>query len=303
MVMLFVGIVLVVMIFVVNVLIVFMGIELQVFVDVVNGGDVFVVYEVGNCIFDGCGVVVDLVLFFVWYLKVVLMGFVLVEYCFGSFYEKGVGVSVDLVKVVEYYLMVVKVGNISVMYNFVVFFVMGMFGVLDFGFVVKWFIEVVNYGVCDSQFNFVIFYVKGSGVVQDFVQFYKWFGIVVKDGDIDVVQKCDEVGKVFFFDQLIKVKVEVDGWKVVMVDDKVNVMIIFDVWVGKVQKINSVDMKKVIIYIQVMLNKNGFDVGKLDGVMGVKMVVVIKQFQFFVGQQVMGEINDVFVKELIVCSK
>ncbi len=279
------------------------GIEPQALVDAANGGDALAVYEVGNRIFDGRGVAANPASSFAWYSKAASMGFAPAEYRLGSLYEKGVGVGVDPAKAVEHYSTAAKAGNISAMHNLAVLFATGTLGAPDFGSAAKWFTEAANHGVRDSQFNLAILYAKGSGVAQDLVQSYKWFGIAAKDGDTDAAQKRDEVGKVLSPDQLTKAKAEVDGWKAATADDKANATIIPDAWAGKAQKTNSVDMKKAITYIQAMLNKNGFDVGKPDGVMGAKTVAAIKQFQSSVGQQATGEINDALVKELIARSK
>ncbi|MET3613742.1 localization factor PodJL [Rhizobium aquaticum] len=279
------------------------GIEPQALVDAANGGDALAVYEVGNRIFDGRGVAANPASSLAWYSKAASMGFAPAEYRLGSLYEKGVGVGLDPAKAVEHYSTAAKAGNISAMHNLAVLFATGTLGAPDFGSAAKWFTEAANHGVRDSQFNLAILYAKGSGVAQDLVQSYKWFGIAAKDGDTDAAQKRDEVGKVLSPDQLTKAKAEVDGWKAATADDKANATIIPDAWAGKAQKTNSVDMKKAITYIQAMLNKNGFDVGKPDGVMGAKTVAAIKQFQSSVGQQATGEINDALVKELIARSK
>ena len=279
------------------------GIEPQALVDAANGGDALAIYEVGNRIFDGRGVAANPASSVAWYTKAASLGFAPAEYRLGSLYEKGVGVSVDPAKAVEHYSTAAKVGNISAMHNLAVLYATGTLGAPDFTSAAKWFTEAANHGVRDSQFNLAILYAKGSGVPQDLVQSYKWFGIAAKDGDVDAAQKRDEVGKVLSADQLTKAKAEVDGWKPANADDKANATILPDAWAGKAQKTNSVDMKKAITYIQAMLNKNGFDVGRPDGVMGGKTVAAIKQFQSSVGQQPTGEINDALVKELIARSK
>ncbi len=279
------------------------GIEPQALVDAANGGDALAIYEVGNRIFDGRGVTANPAASVSWYTKAASLGFVPAEYRLGSLYEKGVGVGVDPAKAVEHYSTAAKAGNISAMHNLAVLYATGTLGAPDFTSAAKWFTEAANHGVRDSQFNLAILYAKGSGVSQDLVQSYKWFGIAAKDGDVDAAQKRDEVGKVLSADQLTKAKAEVDGWKAASADDKANATILPDAWAGKAQKTNSVDMKKAITYIQAMLNKNGFDVGRPDGVMGGKTVAAIKQFQSSVGQQPTGDINDALVKELIARSK
>ncbi|MCD2174607.1 SEL1-like repeat protein [Rhizobium sp. C4] len=279
------------------------GIEPQALVDAANGGDALAIYEIGNRIFDGRGVAANPAMSVAWYTKAASLGFAPAEYRLGSLYEKGVGVGIDPAKAVEHYTTAAKAGNISAMHNLAVLYATGSLGSQDFTSAGKWFTEAANHGVRDSQFNLAILYAKGSGVTQDLVQSYKWFGIAAKDGDVDAAQKRDEVGKVLSADQLTKAKAEVDGWKPATTDDKANATILPDAWAGKAQKTNSVDMKKAITYIQAMLNKNGFDVGRPDGVMGGKTVAAIKQFQSSVGQQPTGEINDALVKELIARSK
>lgn len=279
------------------------GVEPQALVDAANSGDALAIFEVGNRIFDGRGVAANPAASVAWYSKAASLGFAPAEYRLGSLYEKGVGVGIDPAKAVEHYSIAAKAGNISAMHNLAVLYATGTLGAPDFTSAAKWFTEAANHGVRDSQFNLAILYAKGSGVTQDLVQSYKWFGIAAKDGDVDAAQKRDEVGKVLSADQLTKAKAEVDGWKPAATDDKANATILPDAWAGKAQKTNSVDMKKAITYIQAMLNKNGFDVGRPDGVMGAKTVAAIKQFQSSVGQQPTGDINDALVKELIARSK
>jgi localization factor PodJL len=279
------------------------GIEPQALVDAANGNDALAIYEVGNRIFDGRGVPANPAGALAWYTRAASMGFVPAEYRLGSIYEKGAGVSVDPAKAVEHYTIAAKAGNISAMHNLAVLYATGTLGAPDFASAAKWFTEAANHGVRDSQFNLAILYAKGSGVTQNLEQSYKWFGVAAKDGDTDAAQKRDEVGKVLTGDQLTKAKADVEGWKSAPADDKANATIIPDAWAGKAQKTSSVDMKKAITYIQAMLNKNGFDVGRPDGVMGAKTVAAIKQFQSSVGQQPTGDINDALVKELIARSK
>ena len=62
-------------------------------------------------------------------------------------------------------------------------------------------------------------------------------------------------------------------------------------------------MKKAITNIQAILNNNGYDVGKPDGLMGAKTTAAIKAFQASVGQKPTGEITDALVKELLARNK
>ena len=47
------------------------------------------------------------------------------------------------------------------------------------------------------------------------------------------------------------------------------------------------------------MNKNGFDAGIADGVMGAKTVAAIKAFETSIGQEPTGKISDKLVNELL----
>lgn len=279
------------------------GIAPQALVDAANGNDPLALFEVGNRLTDGNGVPADQKGAIAWYEKASNLGFVPATYRLGNIYEKGIGVQPDIAKAMDYYQTAAKAGNVGAMHNLAVLFATGNNGAPDFASAAKWFTEAANHGVRDSEFNLAILYAKGSGVPQDLQQSYKWFGIAAKDGDQDAGQKRDEVAKVLTADQLTKAKADVDGWKVAPVDDKANSAVIPDAWAGKPQKTSSVDMKKAILYIQALLGKAGYDVGRPDGVMGAKTVAAIKQFQTASGLESTGEINDALVKALLAKNK
>ena len=279
------------------------GIAPQALVDAANGNDPLALFEVGNRLTDGNGVTADQKAAIAWYEKSSALGFAPATYRLGNIYEKGIGVQPDVAKAMDYYQTAAKAGNVGAMHNLAVLYATGNNGAPDFTSAAKWFTEAANHGVRDSEFNLAILFAKGSGVTQDLQQSYKWFGIAAKDGDQDAAQKRDEVAKVLTADQLTKAKADVDGWKVAPVDDKANSAIIPDAWAGKPQKTSSVDMKKAILYIQALLGKAGYDVGRPDGVMGAKTVAAIKQFQTTSGLEATGEINDALVKALLAKNK
>ena len=58
-------------------------------------------------------------------------------------------------------------------------------------------------------------------------------------------------------------------------------------------------MKKAIQNIQGILNKNGYDAGVADGVMGARTKAAIKAFGADNGLTVDGEIDDALIKALL----
>jgi len=60
-----------------------------------------------------------------------------------------------------------------------------------------------------------------------------------------------------------------------------------------------VDMSKAIRNIQAILDGNGFDAGKPDGIMGEKTRSAIKAFQKSVGDEPSGKITDALIKKLL----
>ena len=58
-------------------------------------------------------------------------------------------------------------------------------------------------------------------------------------------------------------------------------------------------MKKAIMNIQGILNNNGFDTGRPDGIIGTKTTNAIKEFQASIGMKPDGQITDKLVQELL----
>jgi localization factor PodJL len=58
-------------------------------------------------------------------------------------------------------------------------------------------------------------------------------------------------------------------------------------------------MKKAIRNIQTILNKNGYDAGSADGVMGAKTKQAIAAFQKANGMDATGEIDEQLVRKLL----
>ena len=247
---------------------------------------------------EGDGVARDMEKAAIWYEKAANIGFAPAEYRIGSFYEKGTGVARDIAKAKEWYEKAAKQGNASAMHNLAVLYAMGADGKTDDASAARWFTAAAELGVKDSQFNLGILSAKGAGVPQDLEESYKWFALVAKTGDRDAAAKRDEVAKALRPEQLTKAKQAVELWKAKPLDQAANVVDVPDDWKDRMTTA-SIDMKKAVRTIQIILDKNGYDAGSADGVMGDRTKSAIAKFQKDNGMKPTGEVDDKLVHALL----
>ncbi|SMD19903.1 peptidoglycan-binding protein [Rhizobium sp. RU36D] len=266
-------------------------------------GDPLALFEIAARYTEGRGVPTNLTTAAEWYQLSADRGFAPALYRLANLYEKGSGVERDLDKAKTYYEMAAAKGNASAMHNLAVLLASGASGSQDYTNAAQWFERAAELGVTDSQFNLAILYARGNGVPQNLEASYKWFAIAAKDGDKDAAQKRDEVANSMRPEQLEKARAGVDSWKATPLDVDANAVNPPDEWAGTGVKTASVDMKKAVQNIQAILNRNGYDAGTADGVMGKKTVTAIKAFQTSVGQEPTGRVTDELVKALLERNK
>jgi localization factor PodJL len=180
-----------------------------------------------------------------------------------------------------------------------VLFAMGADGAADNSSAARWFEKAAELGVKDSQFNLGILTAKGVGVQQNLEESYKWFALVAKTGDRDAAAKRDEIANALRPEQLQRARAAAELWKAKPVDAETNMVSIPDAWRESDAKTAGIDMKKAVRNIQVILNKNGYDAGSADGVMGQKTKLAIAAFQKKNGMEATGEVNETLVRKLL----
>jgi localization factor PodJL len=134
---------------------------------------------------------------------------------------------------------------------------------------------------------------------QSLEESYKWFALVAKSGDRDAAAKRDEIANSLRPEQLQKARATVELWKAKPVDVAANIVDIPDAWRESDAKTASIDMKQAVRNIQLILNKNGYDAGSPDGVMGGKTKSAIADFQKANGMEPTGEVNEALVTALL----
>lgn len=262
-------------------------------------GDPKALFEIGSRYAEGRGTKADMAKAAEWYEKSADAGFAPAQYRIGNFYEKGTGVDRDIAKAKTWYQMAAEQGNASAMHNLAVLFAMGADGTTDNESAGRWFTRAADLGVKDSQFNLGILAAKGVGVPQNLEESYKWFAIVAKGGDKDAAQKRDEVANALRPEQLQRARAAAEAWKPKDLDLEANDIAVPDAWTESPAKTASVDMKLAVRNIQLILNKNGYDAGTADGMMGAKTTAAIAEFQKDNGMAATGQVTEELVRALL----
>ncbi|MDX8476892.1 peptidoglycan-binding protein [Mesorhizobium sp. VK24D] len=268
--------------------------------DAAASGDAKALFEIGSRYAESRGVKEDMATAAKWYEKSAALGFAPAEYRIGNFYEKGIGVARDIKKAKTYYQLAAEQGNASAMHNLAVLFAMAADGVTDNESAAHWFQEAADLGVKDSQFNLGILSAKGVGMKQNLEESYKWFALVAKTGDKDAAAKRDEIANALRPEQLERARAATELWKAKPLNAAANSADIPESWRDSTpQTTAGIDMKKAVKNIQLILNKNGYDAGGTDGVMGDKTKNAIMAFQTDNKMKPTGEIDGPLVKALL----
>lgn len=263
------------------------------------GGDPKAMFAIGVRYAKGRGMKADMAEAAKWYERGADLGFAPAQYRIGNFTEKGIGVERDLKKAKTWYQLAAAQGNASAMHNLAVLHAMGTEGAVDNDSAARWFIEAAELGVRDSQFNLGILAAKGVGMKQDLAASYKWFALAAKSGDKDAAAKRDEVANAMKPDQLTRARASTELWKPKPLIQESNSTDIPVEWTESEGRTASVDMKKAVSNIQMILNKNGYDAGPPDGLMGVRTKSAIKTFQKANGMKPTGEVDEELVRMLL----
>lgn len=265
--------------------------------DAAIDGDPRAMYEIASRYAEGRGLKASPDLAAQWYIHAAELGYAPAQYRAGNLYEKGIGVERDAAKAKAWYLKAAEQGNASAMHNLAVLMAMGADGKADNQGAARWFQEAADLGVKDSQFNLGILSAKGAGVPQNLEESYKWFSLVADSGDRDAASKRDEIAKALRPEQLEKAKGAAKLWKPRPLDPEANSIDLPAEWTDA--KAVNVDMKQAVANIQTILNKNGYDAGPADGVMGGKTKNAIVAFQKDNGMDPSGQVNEQLVKALL----
>jgi localization factor PodJL len=190
------------------------------------------------------------------------------------------------------------------MHNLAVLHAMSAENARDNEVAARWFMRAAELGVRDSQFNLGILSAKGVGVTQNLQEAYKWFALVARAGDKDAADKRDEVARALRPEQLETARAAAELWRAKTLDPEANTVEIPESW-GESQETTAsiggeaADMRAAIRNIQTILNKNGYNAGSADGLMGERTKTAIAAFQSDNGMKATGEVDETLVRALL----
>jgi localization factor PodJL len=203
------------------------------------------------------------------------------QYRLGSLYEKGKGIERDIDLARIWYTRAAELGNAKAMHNLAVLHAEGKIGLPDFASAAKWFLRAAERGVRDSQYNLGILHARGLGVPRDSTISYKWFAIAAKQEDRDAARKRDEIAVTLSRRSLATVGSAVDAWSPTATVEGANTVPPTTArWSALGDKTGGLSQPlQLISKAQSMLNRQGFDAGPSDGVIGPKTRDAVKAYQ------------------------
>lgn len=267
-------------------------------------GDARALFEIGNRYMEGRGVSENLPAAASWFAKSAQRGFAPALYRLGNMNEKGLGIPRNIGQAIDWYQQSAQKGNAGAMHNLAVLYASGAGGSPDNAAAVRWFTDAAELGVKDSQYNLGILAAQGLGMPVNLEESYKWFALAAKAGDKDAADKRDQIGAALNAQQLQRAKDTVELWKAKPLNQEANSLDMPESWLDTKPVVQTpVDMKKAVRNIQLILQKNGYDVGTADGVMGNKTRNAISEIQKANGQEPTGEVNQQLVQLLLEKNK
>ncbi|RDE08912.1 peptidoglycan-binding protein [Pelagibacterium lacus] len=255
-----------------------------------ESGDRFAQFEVGAILTEGTIIEQDFTQAAAWYERSAAQGFVPAQYRLGSLYENGRGVDRDLEMARLWYQRAAEAGNRMSMHNLASLYAGGELETQDFAAAAHWFEEAAARGLTDSQFNLGMLHARGLGVEQDFEQSYVWFSLAARAGDQDAAAARDDVARSLDSATVVALDDEVTGWTPAEFDLAANFAPI-GTWDQAFDPGPEITNSDVIVQVQVLLGKLGYDIGTPDGIVGPKTREAIAGFETATGMSESRAIN------------
>ncbi|WP_127144902.1 peptidoglycan-binding protein [Pelagibacterium montanilacus] len=255
-----------------------------------EAGDRFAQFEVGAILTEGLAVTQDLAAAAAWYERSAAQGFAPAQYRLGNLYESGQGVDRDLEQARLWYQRAAEAGNRMSMHNLASLHAGGELEGQDFEAAAYWFEQAAARGLTDSQFNLGMLHARGLGVEQDFEDSYVWFSLAARSDDADAANAREDVVRSLDADTLQRLNAEVEGWTPAQIDMAANFAPI-GTWDPDFESGEAIANSEVVLRVQQLLGKLGYDVGVPDGVFGPRTGEAIAAFERETGMTESGEVN------------
>ena len=253
-------------------------------------GDARAQFEIGAIYTEGRAVPKDLKAAATWYERAAAQGFAPAQYRLGNLYENGLGVAKDLEQARLWYQRAAEAGNRMSMHNLAALYAGGQLGKQEFASAAEWFEKAAAEGLTDSQFNLGMLYARGLGVTQNMEESYKWFALAARSGDKDAATARDDVAKSLDAETVTRVTAAIEQWQPAPINLPANFAPI-GTWSQTFDPGEVIQTRDVVLGVQTLLKRLGYDVGTPDGVAGPKTADAIRAFEKATGMSESGAVN------------
>ncbi|WMT91517.1 peptidoglycan-binding protein [Pelagibacterium sp. H642] len=255
-----------------------------------QSGDRYAQFEVGAILTEGTLVEQDFTQAAAWYERSAAQGFAPAQYRLGSLYEGGRGVERDLEMARLWYQRAAEAGNRMSMHNLASLYAGGELESQDFEAAAHWFEQAASRGLTDSQFNLGMLHARGLGVEQDFEQSYLWFSLAARSGDQDAAASRDDAARSLDAETIQRLDAQIEAWAPGEIDLAANFAPI-GTWDETFDPGPAIANRDVVLQVQMLLGKLGYDIGTPDGISGPKTREAIAEFERATGMTESGAIN------------
>jgi localization factor PodJL len=131
---------------------------------------------------------------------------------------------------------------------------------------------------------------RGLGVEQDFEQSYIWFSLAARSGDQDAATSRDDVARSLEAETIQRLDSQIEAWVPGEIDLAANFAPI-GTWDETFDPGPAIANQDVILRVQLLLGKLGYDIGTPDGISGPKTREAIAEFERATGMTESGAIN------------
>ena len=131
---------------------------------------------------------------------------------------------------------------------------------------------------------------RGLGVEQDFEKSYIWFSLAARAGDEDAANSREEIARSLDADAVVRLNETVAAWTPLEIDLAANFAPI-GTWDDAFDPGQAIGNSEVVLRVQMLLAKLGYEIGEPDGIAGPLTREAIVSFERSTGMSETGQVN------------
>ena len=251
-------------------------------------------YNLGVMFESGQGVPQDYAQALYWYRKAANQGDPSAQSNLGVMYDNGRGVQQDHVQAVHWYRKAAEQGLASAQYNLGVMYGNGQGVLKDYAQAIYWYRKAAKQGDAVAQSDLGVMFGNGQGVVQDYVRAYAWISLAAAQGNAIATRNRDTIRRKLTAAQVVEAQ-QLSGQLVAPKPDRKPAA------AETTPPASLPPMKlsnETVRELQQYLTALGYDPGPIDGVIGRRTVVALKQAQIDLKVAPTGEVTEDLLRML-----